>query len=146
MTSIFAVRDLEKSFGGVVAAKNITVTVEAGETVGIIGANGAGKTTTCAKLALHLRDKHGKRPLLVAADIKRPAAVEQLRALGERIQIPVFHKEGVAPPDVCAAGLPAAEAGGQDVVILDTAVRPHRCPAAGVADDVYAGGLRKGRM
>ena len=89
------------------------------------GLQGAGKTTTCAKLALHLRDKHAKRPLLVAADVKRPAAVEQLRVLGDRLQIPVFHKEGAAPPDVCAAGLAAAEAGGHDVVILDTAGRLH---------------------
>jgi len=89
------------------------------------GLQGAGKTTTCAKLALHLRDKHAKRPLLVAADVKRPAAVEQLRVLGERLQIPVFHKEGVSPPDVCAAGVAAAKAGGQDVVILDTAGRLH---------------------
>jgi signal recognition particle subunit SRP54 len=89
------------------------------------GLQGAGKTTTCAKLALHLRDKHAKRPLLVAADVKRPAAVQQLRVLGDRLQIPVFHKEGVGPPDVCAAGLAAAEAGGHDVVILDTAGRLH---------------------
>lgn len=91
----------------------------------IAGLQGSGKTTTCAKLALHLRDKHAKRPLLVAADVKRPAAVEQLRVLGERLQIPVFHEEGVSPPDVCAAGVAAAVAGGQDVVILDTAGRLH---------------------
>ncbi len=89
------------------------------------GLQGAGKTTTCGKLALHLRDKHGKRPLLVAADVKRPAAVEQLKVLGQRIDVPVFHREGVSPPEVCAAGLAAAVAGGQDLVILDTAGRLH---------------------
>jgi signal recognition particle subunit SRP54 len=55
------------------------------------GLQGAGKTTTCAKLAKHLRDKHKRRPLLVAADVKRPAAVEQLKVLGRQIAIPVFH-------------------------------------------------------
>ena len=59
MTSIFEVRDLEKSFGGVVAAKNISVTVEAGETVGIIGANGAGKTTFVNMVTGHLPPSAG---------------------------------------------------------------------------------------
>ncbi|MEM1449318.1 MAG: signal recognition particle protein [Planctomycetota bacterium] len=89
------------------------------------GLQGAGKTTTCAKLAKHLRDQHGKRPLMVAADVKRPAAVEQLRVLGRAIDIPVFHLEGATPPDVCRAGVAEAAAGGNDVVILDTAGRLH---------------------
>lgn len=89
------------------------------------GLQGAGKTTTCAKLAKHLREKHGKRPLLVAADVKRPAAVEQLRVLGRSLDIPVYHLEGAAPPKVCEAGLAEARAKGNDVVILDTAGRLH---------------------
>ncbi|MEM9798991.1 MAG: signal recognition particle protein [Planctomycetota bacterium] len=89
------------------------------------GLQGAGKTTTCAKLAKHLRDAHGKRPRLVAADVKRPAAVEQLRVLGKQIGLPVFHAEGVAPPEVCRRGVKEAEANGNDVVILDTAGRLH---------------------
>lgn len=89
------------------------------------GLQGAGKTTTCAKLAKHLREQHGKRPLMVAADVKRPAAVEQLRVLGKAIDIPVFHEEGVAPPIVCEKGVAAAKAQGCDVVILDTAGRLH---------------------
>ncbi|MFT4539327.1 MAG: signal recognition particle subunit SRP54 [Planctomycetota bacterium] len=89
------------------------------------GLQGAGKTTTCAKLAKFLREKHQKRPLLVAADVKRPAAVEQLRVLGKQIDIPVFHVEGKAPPIVCKAGVAEAIRQGCDVVILDTAGRLH---------------------
>ncbi len=89
------------------------------------GLQGAGKTTTCAKLAKHLRDRHGKRPMMVAADVKRPAAVEQLRVLGRSLDIPVFHLEGAAPPRVCEAGVAEAAANGCDVVILDTAGRLH---------------------
>jgi signal recognition particle subunit SRP54 len=89
------------------------------------GLQGAGKTTTCAKLARHLRDRQAKRPLLVAADIKRPAAVEQLRVLGRRLNVPVFHAEGIPAPEVCRRGLEHARHNGNDVVILDTAGRLH---------------------
>lgn len=89
------------------------------------GLQGAGKTTTCAKLAKHLRDKHQRRPLLVAADVKRPAAVEQLRVLGRQIDVPVFFQEGAAPPEVCRAGVDFARANGNDLVLLDTAGRLH---------------------
>ena len=89
------------------------------------GLQGAGKTTTCAKLAKLLATKEGKRPLLVAADVKRPAAVQQLQILGERIGVPVFHKEGVSPPEVCKAGVEEAIRTGCDLVILDTAGRLH---------------------
>ncbi|MFT7679168.1 MAG: signal recognition particle subunit SRP54 [Planctomycetota bacterium] len=89
------------------------------------GLQGAGKTTTCAKLAKHLRDNHGRRPLMVAADVKRPAAVQQLQVLGKQIDVPVFHLEGATPPKVCAAGVAEAQAKGYDLVILDTAGRLH---------------------
>jgi signal recognition particle subunit SRP54 len=89
------------------------------------GLQGAGKTTTCAKLAKHLREKYQKRPLLVAADVKRPAAVEQLKVLGRQINVPVFFKEGLAPPDLCVQGVAHARTAGADVVLLDTAGRLH---------------------
>ena len=89
------------------------------------GLQGAGKTTTCAKLALFLREKHRRRPLLVAADIKRPAAVEQLRVLGAKLGVPVFHEEGLDAPEVCRRGVAHAKASGCDVVLLDTAGRLH---------------------
>ncbi len=89
------------------------------------GLQGAGKTTTCAKLAKHLREKRGKRPLLVAADIKRPAAVEQLKVLGRQLDVPVFHEQGLTPPKVCKRGVEFAKKNGYDLVILDTAGRLH---------------------
>ncbi len=90
------------------------------------GLQGSGKTTTCAKLALHLRKHRKKNPLLVAADLQRPAAVDQLVTLGKQLGIPV-HAEGpgVRPPDVCQRGIEAARRGMHDVVILDTAGRLH---------------------
>ena len=88
------------------------------------GLQGAGATTTCAKLAKHLRDKHGRRPMLVAADVKRPAAVEQLRS-GTQPRRPGLPQGGREPADVCAAGVEEAKAKGCDVVILDTAGRLH---------------------
>jgi len=89
------------------------------------GLQGAGKTTTCAKLALRLR-RQGKNPLLVAADLQRPAAVDQLVALGKQLGIAV-HAEGTGkrPPEVCARGIEVAKRNLHDVVILDTAGRLH---------------------
>ena len=89
------------------------------------GLQGAGKTTTCAKLAKLQKEKHQRRPLLVAADVKRPAAVEQLKILGEKIGVPVFHVAGVGAPEVCAQGVEFARKNGHDLVILDTAGRLH---------------------
>ena len=91
----------------------------------VAGLQGAGKTPTCAKLAKHLKEQHQKRPLLVAADVKRPAAIEQLRVLGERIGVPVHAVEGAGPPLVCSSGVHRAKEEGHDVVILDTAGRLH---------------------
>ena len=89
------------------------------------GLQGAGKTTTVAKLAKRLQTNERRRPLLVAADIKRPAAVEQLKVLGKQIGVPVFHAEGVSAPEVCARGVEYARANGLDLVLLDTAGRLH---------------------
>jgi len=91
----------------------------------LAGLQGAGKTTTCAKLAKFFREKHGKRPLMVAADVKRPAAVEQLRVLGGQIQVPVYFREGARPPDLCLQGVAHARVAGADFVLLDTAGRLH---------------------
>src|SRR5262245_50895989 len=89
------------------------------------GLQGAGKTTTCGKLARRLREAYKRRPLLVAADVKRPAAVEQLRVLGAQLGIPVFHAAGKSAPEVCALGVEHARQSGADLVILDTAGRLH---------------------
>ena len=87
------------------------------------GVQGSGKTTACAKLALHLKSK-GKRPLLVAADLWRPAAVDQLRTLGGEIDVEVV-SDGKDAVKVSKAGLKHADREGHDVVIVDTAGRLH---------------------
>jgi signal recognition particle subunit SRP54 len=92
----------------------------------LAGVQGSGKTTACAKLAKHLRSK-GKRPLLVGADLDRPAAVEQLRTLGREIGVPVW-SEGRDPIKLAKNGVKEAERTGADVVIIDTAGRLHVDP------------------
>jgi signal recognition particle subunit SRP54 len=91
----------------------------------LVGLQGSGKTTTAAKLALKLRQS-GQRPLLVAADTRRPAAITQLEVLGQQLDIPV-HSEGaeVPPPAICAHALKRADDAAYSVVILDTAGRLH---------------------
>ncbi len=89
----------------------------------MVGLQGAGKTTTTGKLARWLIHHHQKKPLLIGADVYRPAAIEQLRVLGERLDVPVFAEEGGNPPEVAARGLAEARSTGRDVVIIDTAGR-----------------------
>lgn len=91
----------------------------------IVGLQGSGKTTTCAKLARYLGQK-GRSPLLVAADIYRPAAIEQLRVLGEEIQIPVFDMgRKTNPVDIAKGAVEHALSRGNDYVLIDTAGRLH---------------------
>jgi signal recognition particle subunit SRP54 len=88
----------------------------------LVGLQGSGKTTTVGKLASYLQKK-GRKPLLVAADIYRPAAVDQLQVLGERLGVPVFFQPDTLPPDLAVKGLEAARAQKCDVVLIDTAGR-----------------------
>jgi signal recognition particle subunit SRP54 len=88
----------------------------------MVGLQGSGKTTTAAKLARYL-DKQGKKPMLVAADVYRPAAVDQLCKLGSELGIPVFSDGGANPPEICSRALQDAAAKGRDVAIFDTAGR-----------------------
>ncbi|TMK59296.1 MAG: signal recognition particle protein [Actinobacteria bacterium] len=92
----------------------------------LAGVQGSGKTTACAKLAKHLKSK-GKRPLLVGADLDRPAAVDQLRTLGREIGVPVW-SEGRDPIKLAKNGVKEAERTDADVVIIDTAGRLHVDP------------------
>jgi signal recognition particle subunit SRP54 len=88
----------------------------------MVGLQGSGKTTSAAKLARYLA-KQGKRPLLVAADMQRPAAVDQLKVLGGQIDIPVFNIAGASPVEICAAAGDEAKRAGRDVIVYDTAGR-----------------------
>jgi len=107
--------------------------VQPGPTVIMMcGLQGSGKTTTCGKLALYLKGK-GHHPLLAAADLQRPAAVEQLRVVGEQVGVPVYLDQSKVAPHgqvargaavaVCRAAVQEAKKQGRDVVILDTAGR-----------------------
>jgi signal recognition particle subunit SRP54 len=89
----------------------------------MVGLQGSGKTTTTGKLAKYLMTKHNKKPLLVAADIYRPAAIEQLKVLGKKLEVPVFHLEGAKPEEICDRALQKAFELGRDIVLLDTAGR-----------------------
>jgi signal recognition particle subunit SRP54 len=91
----------------------------------MVGLQGAGKTTMSGKLALQLR-KQNKKPLLVACDIYRPAAIKQLEVVGKQIDIPVFQMgDKVSPVDIAKSGIAHARENGNNVIIIDTAGRLH---------------------
>ena len=89
------------------------------------GLQGSGKTTATAKLALHLRKHERRVPGLVAADLQRPAAIDQLEQLGRQLGVPVYRTETGDPVEAAQTGLERATADGCDVVIVDTAGRLH---------------------
>jgi signal recognition particle subunit SRP54 len=91
-------------------------------TILMVGLQGSGKTTTAGKLALFLKNQ-GKKPLLVAADMQRPAAIDQLETLGARIDVPVLADRKGKPARLAKAALKEASRTGRDVVIVDTAGR-----------------------
>ncbi|SOC38014.1 signal recognition particle protein [Salinicoccus kekensis] len=92
----------------------------------MVGLQGAGKTTTAGKLALHLRKNYNKKPLLVAGDIYRPAAIDQLETVGKQIDIPVFNLgDKVKPQEIAEKALAHAKEEHLDTVIIDTAGRLH---------------------
>ena len=90
------------------------------------GLQGAGKTTTAGKLANYLRKNKNMKPMLIAADIYRPAAIDQLETLGKQLDIPVFSMgDQVSPVEIATRGLEEAKAQNRDLVIIDTAGRLH---------------------
>ncbi|MCD7896300.1 MAG: signal recognition particle protein [Planctomycetaceae bacterium] len=98
---------------------------ERGPTIVMLcGLQGSGKTTTAGKIARRWKAE-GKHPLLVAADVQRPAAIEQLRVLGAQIEVPVFTQAGANPVSICRNSVNAAKLHNADVIILDTAGRLH---------------------
>jgi signal recognition particle subunit SRP54 len=92
------------------------------------GLQGSGKTTASAKLALHLR-KSGRKPFLIAADLQRPAAIDQLEQLGKQIDVPVYRSDSKDPVKVARDGLAECIRQGCDVALVDTAGRLHVDPA-----------------
>ncbi len=89
----------------------------------MVGLQGAGKTTTTGKLARLIEKDYNKKCCLVAADIYRPAAVDQLKVLGQRLGIPVYHRAGASPPEICSEAQAFARQEGCDVLLFDTAGR-----------------------
>lgn len=91
----------------------------------MVGLQGAGKTTNAAKLAAYIRGKNGRRPLLVACDVYRPAAIKQLEVVGAQLEIPVFQRGQIDPVEIAREAVDHAKKHGNDVVFLDTAGRLH---------------------
>ena len=91
----------------------------------LVGLQGAGKTTMIGKLGLFLRKKHSKKPLLVACDVYRPAAIDQLKQIGRELNIPVYDEGKGNPGDIALNGVKYAKENGFDYVLLDTAGRLH---------------------
>jgi len=112
--------ELVATLGG--AMGKLTMASKPPTVIVLAGLQGSGKTTAAAKLARLLEHDQGKRVLLVAADLQRPAAVEQLRVLGERVGVPVY-SEATDPVTVARRGVSEAERLGRNVVIVDTAGR-----------------------
>ncbi|MBW2613123.1 MAG: signal recognition particle protein [Deltaproteobacteria bacterium] len=105
--------------------RDLTLTGARPVSVMLVGLQGSGKTTTAGKLAVYLR-KNGHKPYLVPVDIYRPAAVDQLKKLGEQLQVPVFPSEtSMDPVDICLQARVAAQQEGCDTLLLDTAGRLH---------------------
>ncbi len=106
------------------ASAGITFSAMPPTVILIAGLQGSGKTTFSAKLALHLKSK-GRFPLLVAADVYRPAAIDQLEMLGKQIQVPVHAVRERGAVDIAVESIDHARKGARDVVIIDTAGRLH---------------------
>jgi signal recognition particle subunit SRP54 len=121
--------ELVEVLGG--GQSKITIASAPPTVVMLAGLQGSGKTTTAGKLALHLR-KQGHKPLLVAADTYRPAAIRQLITLGKQIDVPVYSDESAKPPQICDAAVKQARSTGATIVLLDTAGRLH------IAEDMMA--------
>lgn len=103
----------------------ITIASQPPTVVMMVGLQGAGKTTNAAKLAGLMRKQNGKRPLLVACDIYRPAAIQQLKVVGKQLDIPVFQMGQENPVTIAQAAIEHAKKHGNDMVFLDTAGRLH---------------------
>lgn len=117
------VRDeLQELLGG----DNAPLVVDKKPTIAmLVGLQGSGKTTTNGKLATFLRKKHGKKPLLVACDVYRPAAIDQLKQIGKELNIPVYSEEIGNPVEIAKNAVEYATKNGFDYILIDTAGRLH---------------------
>ena len=116
-------QELTDLMGG--TSTKLAIAPKAPTVVMMVGLQGAGKTTNCAKLAGLMKRKEGKRPLLAACDIYRPAAIHQLEVVGQQLDIPVFQMGQTNPVDIARAAVAHAREHGNDLVFLDTAGRLH---------------------
>ncbi len=113
--------ELTELMGGQKADINIKINPSV---ILVAGLQGSGKTTFSGKLAKHLKTKRGKNPLLVAGDVYRPAAIEQLKVLGMQVEVPVYSEEGNKNPvEIAKNAIREAKKNGYDVIIIDTAGR-----------------------
>lgn len=103
----------------------LTISSKPPTVIMLVGLNGAGKTTNGAKLAGYMKKQNGKRPLLVACDTFRPAAITQLEVVGGQLDVPVFQMGQIDPIDIAKAGIEHARKHGNDMVFIDTAGRLH---------------------
>ncbi|MEG0320704.1 MAG: signal recognition particle protein [Oscillospiraceae bacterium] len=115
--------ELTSLMGG--ADSKLNISSKPPTVVMLVGLQGAGKTTNGAKLAGLMKKQNGKRPLLVACDVYRPAAIEQLEVVGKQLDIPVFQMGQINPVDIAKAAVDHANKHGNDMVFLDTAGRLH---------------------
>lgn len=116
--------ELTQLMGGEV--KKIEISSKPPTIIMMVGLQGSGKTTSTGKLARYLKEKMHKRPLLAACDVYRPAAIQQLKVLGQQLDIPVFEQgSDRSPVDIASDAVAHAKAHGNDVVIIDTAGRLH---------------------
>ena len=116
-------QELVELMGG--DSTKITIASQPPTVVMMVGLQGAGKTTNAAKLAGLMRKQNGKRPLLVACDIYRPAAIQQLEVVGKQLDIPVFQMGQTDPVEIAQKAIEHAKKHGNDMVFLDTAGRLH---------------------
>ncbi len=118
----FVAIELREMMGG--SARELDLKVKPPVKIALVGLQGSGKTTSAAKLARFLKEERRRHPLLVSTDIRRPAAMEQLRVLGSQVSVPVLEtREDEDPIEIASRALARAESAGFDAIIFDTAGR-----------------------
>ncbi|HYA35141.1 MAG TPA: signal recognition particle receptor subunit alpha, partial [Candidatus Binataceae bacterium] len=118
----FVADELREVMGG--QARELDLKAKPPIKIMLVGLQGSGKTTSAAKLALWLKDNRGRHPLLVSTDVRRPAAMEQLRVLGAQASVPVLDTNPNEDPiEIGTRALSRAEVAGHDAILIDTAGR-----------------------